>query len=368
MVILLGNYGIKMKEDFWQRKKVLITGHSGFKGSWLSLWLKQLGAQVCGISLQPEENSLFNQLELYTKIDNNFFEDINNLNKLKTIIREFNPDLVFHLAAQPLVIKSYKNPIETWETNVMGSLKILESLKQLQKKCAAILITTDKVYKNNEWDFGYRENDPLGGKDPYSASKAAAEIAISSWRDSYCGRGNVQNVHLSVATARSGNVIGGGDYSENRLIPDLIKSLDENKPIVIRNPQASRPWQHILEPLSGYLKLAEAMYQENDNNKYCEAFNFGPNITSNKTVKALLEEVFKHCDCEFIIKRNDNQFHEASNLHLQIDKSYHKLGWYPKLNFEKTIEMTLNWYQDTKNKIISAEDACLRDINIFNEY
>lgn len=361
-----GNYGNKMIKDFWKDKKVLITGHTGFKGSWLTLWLKTLGPKVCGISLEPNNLSLFNQLDLEKQIDSHFVENINNSTSINKIVNDFNPDIVFHLAAQPLVIESYKNPIQTWETNVMGSLKILEAIKNLKKKCSAIFITTDKVYENNEWEFGYRENDPLGGYDPYSASKASAEIAINSWRNSFCGNKTNQTNYLGIATARSGNVIGGGDYSENRLVPDLIKSLNSNTPIVVRNPNSTRPWQHVLEPLSGYLDLARLIYQDPNNLEYCEAFNFGPEIKSNKTVRDLLAEIFKHCDGKFIVNDDEPKYHEASNLRLQIDKSFHRLGWYPKWDFSETIKRTINWYSDTNNKLLSPLEACLRDINEFN--
>ena len=363
--MLHGKYGLKMKKEFWQNKKVLITGHTGFKGSWLSLWLKNLGSTICGIGLGPNENSLFNQLSLSEKIDFHNIYDINELNNLKKTVKSFNPDIVFHLAAQPLVRESYREPVKTWETNVLGSINLLESLKIIDKKCAVVIITTDKVYKNNEWDFGYRENDELGGNDPYSASKAALEIAISSWRKSFCGSKIYQNPYLGIASARAGNVIGGGDWSNERIIPDTIKALKSGHSVLIRNPDSKRPWQHVLEPISGYLDLAELIFLKDDNFIFCDSFNFGPKIESNKTVKDLIDESFKHWGGEWYKDTNNDNFHESKMLHLQIEKAYSLLGWQPKWNFNKTVEKTINWYKNIHYNLKSPEQSCLDDINEF---
>ena len=248
--------------SFWSGRRVLVTGHTGFKGSWLSLWLLRLGAQVWGYSLPPEiDSSLFTALELEHNFTNlhHCLGDLRDFNNLQSVVKQAKPEVVFHLAAQPLVRESYRDPLGTWAINVQGSLHLLEALRTLNHSCAVVMVTTDKVYSNREWDFGYREEDRLGGHDPYSASKAAAELAVSSWRSSFCGSGNHQNPHLAIATARAGNVIGGGDWAAERIVPDAIRSLMAGQPIPLRNPLATRPWQHVLEPLSGYLVLAECL-------------------------------------------------------------------------------------------------------------
>ena len=353
-----------MKKNFWQNKKVLITGHTGFKGSWLSIWLKNLGSTICGIGLSPDKNSLFNELSLSQKLDFHNILDISKIQNLKNTVKSFNPDIVFHLAAQSLVRESYREPIKTWETNVLGTINLLESLRKINKKCAVVIITTDKVYKNNEWEFGYRENDELGGHDPYSASKAALEIAINSWRKSFCGSKVYQNPFIGIASARAGNVIGGGDWCDERIIPDTIRALKSGIPVLVRNPYSTRPWQHVLEPLSGYLDLAELIFSKEDNFVYCDCFNFGPGIESNKTVKDLLEESFKYWDGKWRLDSN-NYYHESKMLHLQIDKAKNVIGWQPKWNFNKTVEKTINWYKNTHDKTKTPEQACINDISEF---
>ena len=242
------------KNKFWENKKVLITGHSGFKGSWLATWLNFYGSKICGISLPPENPfNLFDNLNIKDKIYESHFSDICNLPELTKIVNSFKPDITFHLAAQPLVLTSYKKPLLTWETNVIGTANLLNALSNLNTNSTLVVITTDKVYENKEWIYGYKENDQLGGHDPYSASKAAVEILVNSWRKSFCQP--QKNGRLKIATARAGNVIGGGDWSQNRLIPDSIKALLKKEKIKIRNPHSTRPWQHVLEPLSGYLTL-----------------------------------------------------------------------------------------------------------------
>ena len=310
-----------------------------------------MGSYVAGYSLKADKNSLFKSVE--KKLKNKFIHIENNildLNNLKKSIKEFEPDVIIHLAAQSLVRKSYKFPLLTWETNVLGSLNILEASKGLNKKCSIVMVTTDKVYKNNEWVYGYRENDNLGGHDPYSASKAGSEIAISSWRLSFCNEFSNNNLHI--ATARAGNVIGGGDWSEDRIIPDIINSLMNKKIIPIRNPLASRPWQHVLEPLSGYLILAKRIYEEIPSSDY-EAFNFGPDITNNKTVKELVEEVIKSWPGKWENANVLSSYHEAINLHLQNEKAIKLLGWKPRWDFKKTVFETIFWYKD----VLNGDDA-----------
>ena len=260
---------LTQSDSFWESKRVLITGHTGFKGSWLSILLLAKGANIYGISLPPEANpSLFNLIDLHNNKHeqfkgefNSFLGDINKYKLLKEYLNLCKPEIIFHLAAQPLVQESYLNPLKTWETNVMGSLNLLESVKSFDHHCSIVMVTTDKVYKNNNWVYGYRECDELGGNDPYSASKAAMEIAVSSWRKSFCGNAVHQKPNIAIASARAGNVIGGGDWAKNRIIPDAVRGLSKKQSIIIRNPLSTRPWQHVLEPLEGYLKLAKTMHE-----------------------------------------------------------------------------------------------------------
>ncbi len=355
-------------KEFWKNKKVLITGHTGFKGSWLTLYLLNLGAKVTGLALNPNENQpLFNQLDLERKIHHNIV-DINNLELVKEIVNDSKPDFIFHLAAQPLVRESYINPLNTWKTNVFGSLNLLESIKDFSHMCSIVIVTTDKVYKNINWHYGYRENDPLGGYDPYSSSKAALEIAVSSWRDSFCGTKSYQNPNLFIATCRAGNVIGGGDWGEDRIIPDIIRNLQENKVIKIRNKFAIRPWQHVLEPISGYVQLAKKIYETSDTKSklnLCGAFNFGPNLDSNRKVSELVNEVIKYWKGTWIDTSNDDDFHEAKILKLNIDKSYELLNWKPKWEFGEVIYRTIMWYKNQHQKLSSPIDLCLNDIKDF---
>ena len=356
-----------LNRNFWHGKRVLLTGHTGFKGSWLGLWLTELGAEVTGVSLNPNnEQKLFEQLNLKQRLAKHYIKDIRDEIALKAIVENTQPDVVFHLAAQPLVRRSYADPLGTWATNVQGSLNLLEALKPLQKTCAGVFVTTDKVYENREWEYGYRESDRLGGHDPYSASKAAAEIAIASWRSSYCGDDQLQNPHLRIATARAGNVIGGGDWAEDRIVPDVVRALAAKKPVAVRNPKATRPWQHVLEPLSGYLLLAECMSIMPDTRMYSHAFNFGPNLEANKNVESLLREIFKHWEGTWEDQSDPKGPHEANRLHLQIDKAFHELGWRPRWNFKTTVEKTVNWYRSTELGG-SALKNCLDDIATYQD-
>ena len=352
--------------DFWKHKKVLITGHTGFKGSWLSLYLNELGAEVAGLALRPNANQiLFNQLNLKKKIEHNIV-DIRDQKSVSDLVRNINPEIIFHLAAQPLVRESYDNPLETWQTNLIGSLNLLDAIKNFQRKCVVIIITTDKVYENKDWCFGYREVDPLGGHDPYSASKAGLEIAISSWRESFLGNKSYQNPNIFLASVRAGNVIGGGDWSTDRIIPDVIRSLKSNDQIKIRNKSSVRPWQHVLDPLTGYLLLARKIYEIDDFKKrgnLCSAFNFGPLPDSNRTVAELVDEVFKSWKGSWVDISNPNDFHEAKLLKLNIEKSGDLLGWYPKWNFSESIYRTINWYKNEHDKILTPLELCIKDIN-----
>ena len=353
--------------DFWRGKKVLLTGHTGFKGSWLSLWLLELGAQVTGVALEPDQSpSLFEQLQLASRLQHQP-GDIRDPGLLKQVVEASQPDMVLHLAAQPLVRLSYAEPVATWETNVMGTIHLLEALRSLERPCTAVLITTDKVYRNNEWLYGYRENDHLGGHDPYSSSKAAAELAIASWRASFCGPGAHQTRHLRVASARAGNVIGGGDWALDRIVPDAMRALGRGESIGVRNPSATRPWQHVLEPLGGYLRLAERLHRAADNEdpSLASAFNFGPQLEANRSVRELVEESLQHWPGEWVDRSDPASPHEASLLNLVIDKAHHLLNWDPRWPFATTIARTVNWYRRVHEGQASPMQCCLEDLTAY---
>jgi CDP-glucose 4,6-dehydratase len=348
--------------DFFKGKRVLITGDTGFKGSWLALWLSTLGADVYGYSLPPEnENDHYNLIRLEKDIhhiDGNLL-DLNWLNKQ---VNDIQPEIVFHLAAQALVRFSYDEPKLTFDTNVSGSVNILESIRKSKSVKSLIYVTSDKCYKNNEWIWGYRENDELGGHDPYSASKAAAEIVFSSYFDSFFKL----NANIGVASVRAGNVIGGGDWANDRIIPDCIRSLRNDKDIEIRNPEATRPWQHVLDPLSGYMLLAQKLYHNSKD--YSGSWNFGPSVNSIKTVKELTDNViaiFGKGVC--VVGQKDNIKHEAGLLHLNCDKANHQLGWKPTWNFESTITNTIVWYKNFLNDGIDPKILSLKNINEYME-
>ena len=277
--------------NIYQNKKVLVTGHNGFKGSWLCLWLNKLGAKVTGIGLPSQNEHSFFKANKISNLVEDLTLDIRDLSSLNDLIIKNQPDFVFHLAAQALVRKSYKDPLETWSTNLVGTLNILDSLRFLEKKCSCILITSDKCYENKEWAWGYRENDSLGGPDPYSASKACAELAIKSYVKSFFNKKN--NSLVKISSARAGNVIGGGDWSEDRIVPDCIKAWSKGEIVQLRSPSSTRPWQHVLEPLSGYILLAEKLYSD-ENDIFCSPFNFGPELEANKSVLELVQECLKY--------------------------------------------------------------------------
>jgi len=353
------------QSTFWQGKRVLLTGHTGFKGSWLSLWLLELGAVVTGFSLPPEmDPSLFSQLALESRLDHRL-GDIRDAEVVAELVQEVQPDVVLHLAAQPLVRRSYAEPTATWATNVMGTIHLLEALRSLQQPCTAVLITTDKVYRNNEWLYGYREVDPLGGHDPYSSSKAAAELAIGSWRSSFCGIGPHQTPHLRLASARAGNVIGGGDWAADRIVPDAMRALASGQPIGVRNPGATRPWQHVLEPLGGYLLLAKRLACANYPGSLASSFNFGPQLEANRSVRDLVEESLCHWPGSWLDQSDASSPHEANLLNLVIDKAHHQLGWTPRWDFATTIERTVSWYRKVHETGDNALDCCQNDLNLY---
>ena len=347
----------------FRNKKVIITGHTGFKGSWLSFWLYTHGAKVIGISNSIPKTSNFIGLNLKKKINNNFI-DIRNLNKLKKLISNSKPDYIFHLAAQSLVKKSYKDPIETFSTNSIGTLNILESIRNLKKKCTVILITSDKSYKNLELNRGYKENDLLGGVDPYSASKASAELIIQSYFNSYLKK----NKYLRVGIARAGNVIGGGDWSEDRLIPDCVRSWSKNKKVILRNPNSTRPWQHVLEALGGYLLFANKLNSNNQLNG--EVFNFGPKYQKNLKVIAvikIMKKFWKKIDWQIKKKNKKNNHYESRLLQLNCKKAKIKLNWNSILNVKETIGMTINWYKNFYNNPKKIKSFTLQQIKFYEK-
>jgi len=355
------------KFDFYKQyknKKVLVTGHTGFKGSWLTSWLVLLGAEVIGLSIDiPTNPSHFKAIKLQNKINHKKM-DIRNLKLLKKTFKKHQPDYVFHLAAQAIVKKSYLDPIYTWETNTIGTLNVLESLREIKKNCIAVLITSDKSYKNLEIKRGYKENDILGGKDPYSASKASAELAIQSHISSFFP---LKKTKVLVGIARAGNVIGGGDWSENRLIPDCVKSWSKNKRVLIRNSQSTRPWQHILEAVRGYLLLALTL--KKNKKLHGEAFNFGPENTKNYSVIfliKLMKKYWKEISWKMPNKKKKS-FYESNLLKLNSNKAKIKLKWKCILTFAETISMVANWYKSYYSKPKQIQKVSLNQINEYEK-
>ena len=351
-------------ENTFKGKVVLVTGHTGFKGAWLSLWLIKLGARVVGVSNSiPSSPSHFEASNLNEEIID-YRVDIRDNLRIKDIFKTEQPDFVFHLAAQAIVKKSYQDPIETWETNVLGTLNILEGLRQINKKCVAIIITSDKCYDNVEWVWGYRETDALGGPDPYSASKGAAELAIKSHIKSYFSKES----NILIASARAGNVIGGGDWASDRIVPDCVRAWSIAGEVELRNPNATRPWQHVLEPLCGYLTLASSL---SENPKlHGEAFNFGPSIHSNHSVHDLVIQMAKYWD-KVKWKDVSNEYvgpYESILLKLNCDKALFYLGWKSVLDFDATVEFTASWYNSYYDNPSSILRVSLEQISKFTSF
>lgn len=335
--------------DRYRGRRVFVTGHTGFKGSWLTEWLLALGAHVTGYSLPPPTSpALFDQLGLVSRLDHQL-GDVRNLDGLTRALRAAKPDFVFHLAAQPLVRLSYTQPVDTFATNVMGTVNLLEAVRSLDHPCCVVVVTTDKCYENREWLHAYREEDPMGGWDPYSASKGAAEIATAAYRRSFF---SAATSPVRVATARAGNVIGGGDWALDRIVPDCVRALRAGEGIPVRNRVATRPWQHVLEPLSGYLWLGAALEDAADlpgvnfeRPMYASAFNFGPELASNRTVGELVNEVLRTWPGRWEDRSDPHAVHEAKLLNLAIDKAHHLLSWSPVWSFEQTVQYTVAWYR-----------------------
>lgn len=324
-------------------RRVLLTGHTGFKGSWLSEWLLALGADVTGFALPPPTDpALFDQLNLARRL-RHVQADVRDATKVADVVGESRPDFIFHLAAQSLVRESYAQPVDTFATNVMGTINVLEAARALDRPCVVIVVTTDKCYLNREWHYGYREDDPLGGRDPYSGSKAAAEIATAAWRSSFFDKSPVR-----IASGRAGNVIGGGDWAKDRIVPDCIRALSAGRPIPVRNRLATRPWQHVLEPLAGYLWLAASLAavpaRQDDDTSLESGFNFGPDSDSNRNVGDLVSRVLQHWPGAWADASDGAALHEARFLHLSTDKAARLLRWRPVWSFERTIAETVGWY------------------------
>ena len=351
-----------MYNNIYQNKKIFLTGHTGFKGSWLALWLTKLGAKVCGYSLAPNTNpSMFEELNIENKIAKSIIGDILDEELLEKSIMEFKPDIVFHLAAQPLVRLSYAEPVMTYKTNVIGSLNVLEAARKCTSVKAFVNVTTDKCYENKEINRGYREDEPMGGYDMYSSSKGCVEILSSSFRRSFLQRENA----MAMATARAGNVIGGGDWALDRLIPDCIRSINQGIDIEIRNPIAVRPWQHVLEPLSGYLLLGQRLLEEGK--KYADGFNFGPNEDSVLTVAEVSNMVIEFYGKGKVFVGEPSPLHEAGLLMLNIEKAEKVLNWTPTLTAKEAIKQTVDWYKHFYAKDFDMYEFTIKQIKKYEE-
>ena len=348
----------RIHQEFWVGKKVLITGHTGFKGAWLSLWLQFLGAELQGLALDPPTSpSLFDEARVAEGMVS-WTGDITDLDTVKNCMEAFRPEMIVHLAAQALVRRSYLEPVETFSTNVMGTLNILEAARSLDSVRCILNVTSDKCYENREWSWGYRENEPMGGHDPYSSSKGCSELLSSAYRRSF-----FQSKGVALATARAGNVIGGGDWAEDRLVPDILRALQSGCSPVIRNPGSVRPWQHVLEPLSGYLMLLKALWENGP--KYSEAWNFGPEDDDAQPVGDVLRKMSQFWGTDAVWQHDgENQPHEAVFLKLDISKAKQKLGWRPRWNLDKALENTVAWHKAWLDRR-DMRAYCLNEISAY---
>ena len=348
-----------MSPNFWRNKCVLLTGHTGFKGSWLSLWLQKMGAQVHGLALDPITTpNLFSLANVEDGLASHTVGDIRNLEMVSNLMKRVRPEIVIHMAAQPLVGLSYESPVDTYSTNVMGTVNVLESVRLINSVRAVVVVSSDKCYENREWVWGYRENEPMGGFDPYSNSKGCTELITSAYRNSF-----FQNLNTSVASARAGNVFGGGDWSKDRLIPDILKAIEDRVPVCVRNPNSIRPWQHVLEPLSGYLLLAERLYTEGQ--EYAEGWNFGPEDNDVKNVIWIVENLIQQLQADVKWEYfSADSHHEATYLKLDISKARQKLNWRPRLRLDRTLLLIADWHRQYLSKK-PMKQVCLEQINYF---
>jgi len=344
--------------SFWYGKRVFLTGHTGFKGGWLSLWLASMGAKVTGYALDPNTvPSFYEVANVQDVLGQSHIEDIRDLNLLQKAINQAKPEIVIHMAAQPLVRYAYANPVDTYATNVMGTVHVLESIRSLDCVRATVIVTTDKCYENKEWVWGYRENDPMGGHDPYSNSKGCAELVTAAYRQSFFASLS----HNKIASARAGNVIGGGDWSEDRLIPDAIRAFELNQPLMIRNPLATRPWQHVLEPLSGYLMLAQALYK--GGSEFTSGWNFGPRDQDNRSVQEVINLLVSQWGEMARWKtEGTHQPHEANLLKLDCSKAQKQLAWVPRWDLEMAISKVVDW-QKSFHQNLNMQEVSLAQIN-----
>ncbi len=345
-------------EKFYKDKKIFLTGHTGFKGAWLSSWLRKMGAQICGFALEADRESLFNILDLQSDLEKSIIGDIRNHHELEKALKDFQPEIVIHLAAQPLVRYSYSDPRTTYETNVIGTLNIFEAAIKAGSVKAILNITTDKCYENREIDYAYKEEDPLGGYDPYSSSKACSEILTSSYRRSFFQK---EGIHL--ASARAGNVIGGGDFSVDRIIPDIFRSIRDVQKVKLRSPNSIRPWQHVLEPLYGYLLLTKNLYQKGES--FAKSYNFGPEKDAEKTVEILTDIFLSKLTMGSYEVSNNAALHEAGILKLDNSRAKQELNWQPKLSFEETLKWTADWYKNYLEKKSDIKSYTIKQIEDF---
>jgi CDP-glucose 4,6-dehydratase len=355
--------GVELNPKFWSRKRVFLTGHTGFKGSWLSLWLQHMGAEVTGYALAPPTKPNMYEMAKVDKGMESVMGDVRDKDKLVSSLLRAEPEIVIHMAAQPLVRRSYIDPVETYSTNVMGTVHLLEAVRCCRSVRSVVNVTTDKCYENKEWIWPYRENDALGGYDPYSSSKACSELITAAYKSSYFNASNFKDHQVAVATARAGNVIGGGDWSTDRLVPDILAAFSRGQPVMIRNPHAVRPWQHVLEPLRGYLMLAEKLYTHGP--EYAEAFNFGPGDVDTKPVKWIVNLLAQKWGEPVCWNLDEGTHpHEASLLQLDVSKAAHRLGWRPIIGLSEALEMTIDWARAHHN----GSDLKVQTVAQINQY